>query len=298
MTYKSENDLLSGILDSVQLEAEVFAYDDYCGAWQLDTAGGQKASFHLVGRGHCWLQLGNDRAPVPLQAGDLVLIPLGRWHLITPDRDPSVGSDTSTTVLCGYFDFGERRYNPILDALPDYVLVPSEQEAETDTLGLCARLLLTEARGRAPGRQLMLNRLAESLFVTILRQVLGQAENPRGLLAALQDARLSRALAAVHRDPSQAWSIARMAAEAAMSRTTFSTTFHDIVGMPPMRYLMALRMHRAKRLLQESGASVAEVAAACGYDEPTSFRRAFSRFFGMGPGAVRRGRATIKSDVT
>lgn len=135
----------------------------------------------------------------------------------------------------------------------------------------------------------MLNRLAESLFVVILRQVLAQTESPRGLLAALQDVRLSRTLTAVHSHPDQIWSVARMAAEATMSRTVFSTAFHDTVGQPPMRYLLALRMRRAERLLREPGATVVAVAEACGYDEPTSFRRAFSRFFGVGAGAVRRG---------
>lgn len=296
MSYKSENDLLSDVLESLQLDAEVFAHDDYCGVWRLDTASAHKAAFHLIGRGHCWLQLGEAQASVPLQAGDLVLIPRGGWHLITPERDPRAGSDTSTTVLCGYFDFGERGHNPVLDALPNHVLVPAEQSAESSALALTARLLLIEAQGRRPGRQLMLNRLAESLFVIILRQVLAQTESPRGLLAALQDTRLARTLAAMHNEPERAWSVACMAAAAAMSRTAFSTAFHDTVGLPPMRYLTALRMRRADRLLREPGATVAAVAEACGYEETTSFRRAFSRFFGVGAGAVRSGRAAGESD--
>jgi AraC-like DNA-binding protein len=287
MALHSESDLLSRILADLRLSAEIFAHAEYCGMWRLDTSGAGRAAFHLIGRGSCWLHHGGQAAPVPLQSGDLILFPRDAQHEIRPARHPEEGSDSTTTILCGYFDFGEYGHNPILDALPDFIHVPAEHGPEAGSAEIAMRLLLSEARRQQPGRQLVLDRFAEGLFVMVLRHVLAQSEDRRGLLAALSDPRLSHVLDVVHRKPKQPWTVESLAHEAAMSRTAFSVTFRERVGMPPMRYLMELRMRMADRLLRERRVSVARVAEEVGYADETAFRRAYSRFFGIGPGAAR-----------
>lgn len=289
MAYHSDSDLLSRILSGMHLRAEVFAHADYCGVWQLDTSGSGRAAFHLVGRGACWLDLGQERPPVPLNAGDMVLFPRDARHEIRADATGREGSETTTTVMCGYFDFGDQGHNPVLDALPDVIHVPAEDAADSGAVAATTRLLFAEARKRHPGRQLVLDRLSEALFVLVLRHVLERSDNRRGLLAALSDHRLARALDAMHRHPGRPWSVASLAREAAMSRTAFSVAFSERVGVPPIRYLTELRLRLADRMLRDGGLSVTEVAERAGYGDETSFRRAFSRFFGVGPGVARRG---------
>lgn len=288
MAFHSDPDLLSRILADLRLKAEIFAHAEYCGIWRLDTSGSGKAAFHLVGRGSCWLHRTGDEAPVPLRAGDLVLFPRDARHEILPGRLPGEGSDTTTTILCGYFDFGEHGHNPVLDALPDFIHVPAERGPQSGSIETAMRLLLSEARRHEPGRQLVLDRFAEGLFVMVLRHVLEHSEDRRGLLAALSDARLARALDIMHRHPERPWNLEALAAEAAMSRTAFSVTFRERVGLPPMRYLMELRMRTADERLKSGSVSVARVAEAVGYGDETAFRRAYRRFFGHGPGAARQ----------
>ena len=292
MALHSDSDLLSSILGRLRLRAEIFAHGDFCGLWRLDTSGAGRMSFHLVGRGSCWLHTRNQTAPVALNAGDLIAFPRDAWHEITPERDPQQATDAHTTVMCGYFDFGEHGHNALLDALPDLIHIPAEQATQQGMLELVSRLLLTEASDQALGRQLALDRMAEVLFVLMVRQVMARAEDERGLLAALADPRISRALSAIHAQPGSNWSVASMAARAGMSRTAFSLEFAARAGVPPMRYLSELRLRQADRMLRDSRNSVAMIAESVGYGDETAFRRAYQRFFGVGPGAVRAGRAT------
>ena len=55
-----------------------------------------------------------------------------------------------------------------------------------------------------------------------------------------------------------------------------------------MQYLAGWRMHLARRLLRESGLSLAEIAFRVGYESEAAFNRAFSRLMGTPPGTWRQ----------
>lgn len=58
--------------------------------------------------------------------------------------------------------------------------------------------------------------------------------------------------------------------------------------MPPLAYLTRWRIELARRRLRDGAASVAEIAAAVGYDSEFSFSRAFKREVGVPPSAYRQ----------
>ena len=149
-------------------------------------------------------------------------------------------------------------------------------------------MLIETSRDRRWGRQLVQNKLADSLFTMAVCEYVRRAEHPRGLLAALTDARLSRALSAVHERPGEEWTIQAMAQEAGMSRTAFAELFAATVGMPPIQYLAHWRATEARRLLRDRRFSVARIAEMTGYKSEAAFRRFFKRMEGIGPGRVRR----------
>jgi AraC-like DNA-binding protein len=108
-----------------------------------------------------------------------------------------------------------------------------------------------------------------------------------GWLGALQDPRIGRAIALIHRDPSRPWTVASLAAEAAMSRSAFAGRFTDLVGEPVMHYATRWRMQTASRWLKEEDVTIAEAASRLGYESEAAFSRAFKRFVGVSPGAAR-----------
>ena len=136
-------------------------------------------------------------------------------------------------------------------------------------------------------RDAVLGRLAEILFIHMLRAHIEGSEHGSTMLAALADAQLARALAAIHADPSNHWSLNDLAREAGMSRTVFAERFLATVGLTPMQYLTRWRLELAKVALTSTGQSVAEVAASIGYASEAAFGRVFKRFVGVGPGAYR-----------
>lgn len=75
--------------------------------------------------------------------------------------------------------------------------------------------------------------------------------------------------------------IADLAKRINFSPWYFSKVFHAVYGMRPQQYAAAMRMERASRLLATTSLPVIEVSAACGFDNPCSFARAFRARFGM-----------------
>ena len=72
-----------------------------------------------------------------------------------------------------------------------------------------------------------------------------------------------------------------------LSPSRFAHVFCEATGLPPARYLQALRLDRARQLLERSFLSVKEVMAQVGYSDPSHFSRDFSRHHGMAPSRVR-----------
>jgi AraC-like DNA-binding protein len=143
------------------------------------------------------------------------------------------------------------------------------------------------ASGRA-GSELIVRRLSDVLFIHILRAWVDSLSDAASWLKALHEPRIAAALALIHKSPGQSWTVESLAREVAMSRSTFSALFTDLVGEPPMRYVARWRLQVAAQLLRRSDMSLSGVAESVGYRSSPGFARKFSREFGVGPGAYRR----------
>ena len=74
-----------------------------------------------------------------------------------------------------------------------------------------------------------------------------------------------------------------------MSVPHFSTLFRHQTGLPPMTFLIGLRMQRAMDLLQRGQHNVSEAARAVGYEDAFYFSRLFHRHLGVPPSSCRYG---------
>jgi transcriptional regulator GlxA family with amidase domain len=126
------------------------------------------------------------------------------------------------------------------------------------------------------------------LFVQVVRAWLSTQPDEPSWLRALNDPRLARALAALHENPGRDWSVGNLAAHAALSRSPFSSRFTSVVGESPYAYVARVRMERAARMLREGRKTLAEVAAAVGYESESSFSRVFKKHFRASPGVFRQ----------
>lgn len=272
-------DVIRDLLSAYRLSATVYPPVNSCGSWSLGTSGARKCVFHLIGRGSCWMHLRSE-APMRLEAGDFALLPRNAWHNLA-------GVSGAVSITCGYFDFSDARGNPILEALPDLVIVAAREQADRKRIEDLIGLLGAEAGTTRAGGSLVLDKLVELLFALAVRGHLESSQEKRGLLAMLSDPRIGRALGAIHREPERSWRLNTLAAVAGMSRTVFADAFSERVGVPPMQYLAAWRMRRAAALLRDRRNSVGRVASQLGYRSEAAFRRAFKRFEGVAAGAMR-----------
>ena len=159
------------------------------------------------------------------------------------------------------------------------------------------RLMAAEARDLRPGGETVITRLADILLIQAIRSWIAQDPAAQtGWLGALQDKQIGRAIALVHREPGQAWTVASLAGEVAMSRSAFAARFTELVGEPAMHYVARWRMQVALTWLTDDDAPLADLANRLGYQSEAAFSRAFKRFIGVSPGAVRRNGDSAQAD--
>ncbi len=82
-------------------------------------------------------------------------------------------------------------------------------------------------------------------------------------------------------------SVERLAGRACMSPRNFARVFRRELGLPPGRFVERLRVEAARRRLEESGATMQEVARECGFGDADSMRRSFLKELGVTPSDYR-----------
>lgn len=80
----------------------------------------------------------------------------------------------------------------------------------------------------------------------------------------------------------------RLAQMAGVGKRQFDRRFKQVAGLSPGQYLQTLRCQQAHELLQHSNLSVADIAAAVGYQDPGYFIRIFKKHSGQTPGQLRQ----------
>lgn len=212
--------------------------------------------------------------PLRIATPTLVFYPRGLRHAL----DAPHGLQARLLSAAAGFHGGAD--NPLVRALPPFMVVPLTEGA----LGPTLQVLALEAEREEEGRDLVLERLADVLIIQIMRHAFKSGRLSPQLLAGLADERLGRALAAIHDAPQSNWNLASLARVAGMSRSAFALYFQQVVGITPGDYLLQSRMNLAKTLLRQ-GEQVKAVSAGVGYASQPAFTRAFTESTGLSPRA-------------
>lgn len=169
-------------------------------------------------------------------------------------------------------------------------------DVEPSPLPTLVQLVRDESRALRPAREVVLSRLLEVLLIEALRSTAETTASP-GLVRGLSDGRLAAAIRGMHEHPTRAWTVAELAKEAALSRSTFFERFNRAVGVTPMEYLLTWRMALAKNLLRRNEGRVAEVAQRVGYSSASTFSVAFTRHVGRPPSQYAREEQSATDDT-
>jgi AraC-like DNA-binding protein len=321
-------DVLSDVLRSVRLTGSMFFLVEAAAPWMswapaasvIGPAVLPRAqhlvSYHVITAGNCWGGL-KGRQAERMEAGDILVVPHGEPYFLASPRDappsydtadalaffrhmaagelPAVvhegtsGSVEKTQFICGFLGCDARPFNPVLAALPEVVVLRGGA-LEKERMRPLVEFALGELRERRPGSQAVLLRLAEVMFVEVVRRHVESLPPSRaGWLGGLRDPVVARALTRLHAEPARAWTLEILADEVGASRSVLMERFAHRLGQPPMHYLAAWRMQLATRQLAQPGARVKNVAEAVGYSSQEAFSRAFKKFVGVAPARWRQG---------
>jgi len=192
-------------------------------------------------------------------------------------RNGAVSADADVRSLVGFCQLTSPDAALLLTLLPKVILIRGDVRLTT-----LVQLAIDEARSQRPARDVVLERLLEVLLIEALRSSSNAVTSP-GLLRGLADSRLAGAIRRIHESPGEPWTVALLAKESALSRSTFFQRFSAALGVTPMDYLLSWRMALAKRFLAQKK-TITEVAALVGYSSSSTFTVAFTRHTGMPPG--------------
>lgn len=302
----ARNDVLSEVLTLIRLRGEL-VYTARLGApWGLRFQPGP-AHFHFVEAGGAWVTPAGQAAK-RIEAGDLVLLPLGEGHTLADaldspvenidivasrrfDRDSLVlsygGGGSVSQLVSGFFSFEGSQIPAVMAALPPLIHIPRGDAGAPAWLAAISHFLVDEAHRPDPGSSLMISRLIDLLVIRTLRSWAASQAVRVGWLGGLGEERIGRVLSAMHADPFRRWTVQSLADIAAMSRSIFAERFTAAVGEPPLRYLSRWRLTIAADLLRSGGLKVTEAAQRSGYASDAAFSRAFKAHFGYAPSEAR-----------
>lgn len=302
-------DALTEVLKAVQLNSTVHCRSEFSAPWGVQIDRTDYASFHVITRGSCWLEI-EGCTPIPLAGGDLIVLSTGATHILRDALDSPIvpladllanrpcqgqlalsygGGGIPATILCGRASFAERESNPLLAALPPLIHIKGEAGRAVEWLDTTLQFIACESHLKRPGAEMMITYLSSILFIQAVRAYIASLpEAEGGWLGALIDSQIGVALGLIHQHPQEAWTVELLAKRVNMSRSAFAARFKALVGEAPLQYVSHWRMHKAIQLLRSTDKTLKEIAEFVGYESEAAFSRAFKRQIGQPPGEYRQ----------
>lgn len=313
-------DALSEVLKVIKLQGALFYNGEFSFPWSVYAASSHQLAryyktdtehvivYHFLTEGRASARLSNgDR--VSLEAGDIVMIPHGDKHVLengpaartVDDSEHLVqvlsqklkpwrvgGGGEVTKFVCGYMACEPQLGGRLLSGLPPLFKINLRNHVSGQWLENSIRFSVDQADRFRPGGEAVLAKLSEVLFVETLRAYIAKLPaNQTGWLASARDPEIGKALALMHRDPSNPWTLASLAKKSGMSRTILAERFRYYLGETPMAYLTSWRLQLGAQMLSATSYSVAQIAGEVGYESEAAFNRAFKRAFELPPARFR-----------
>lgn len=312
-------------LDDLRISGSILLHESYPAPWAIGIPGETELRrltkagpeirvipFHFVRDGVFVMRLA-DGTTANVNKGEVIICPGSQPHVMSfgqrcpviPFGDilqqaapmPRGDGSVSTSLLCGVFFLRGSPLNPLLASLPPLLKVSCTGEEENLLLMQAASMLCGEAgRGNLNGfssLRLLEVFCAEAIFA--YRR--GSAHAAAGWFKALDDPRLSPAIAHVHAHPGELLSVELLAKQSGLSPSRFAARFREEMGVSVMTYVSRWRMNVACGLLRDTSKGLSDIAVRVGYQDVAAFSRAFKSTIGMSPTRWRRPDSGQQADV-
>ena len=302
-------DTLSVLLQNVHLFETKYYRLNVTGNWSYSLTRQDTILFYLVMSGGFCIDVGNG--PRETRAGDMIMIPSAHQHvsyalnyhsdeaqpldeLLTSCKDHTLDlkgdGDSEASLILIECKYDKAMIRPLLSVLPSILPeVNDEDDGRFEVIDVEIRLLTLEAEHERMGKTAVINHWASIMMIECLRVYIESLpEATENWLKAMKDPFLTKALVAMHEMPNENWTINKLAEVAGMSRSSFAQRFKEVVGIPPLTYLMDYRLRLAARYLRLQQNSISRISGLVGYASDSTFSQAFKRVYGISPKAYRQ----------
>ena len=302
-------DALSVLLQNVHLFETKYYRLNVTGNWSYSLTRQDTILFYLVMSGGFCIDVGNG--PRETRAGDMIMIPSAHQHvsyalnyhsdeaqpldeLLTSCKEHTLDlkgdGDSEASLILIECKYDKAMIRPLLSVLPSILPeVNDEDDGRFEVIDVEIRLLTLEAEHERMGKTAVINHWASIMMIECLRVYIESLpEATDNWLIAMKDPFLTKALVAMHESPSKNWTIHKLAEVAGMSRSSFAQRFKEVVGIPPLTYLMDYRLRLAARYLRLQQNSISRISELVGYASDSTFSQAFKRVYGVSPKAYRQ----------
>src|SRR5262249_22180000 len=240
-------DPLTDLFTAVRVSSAVQLRPEAIAPWSLTSEPHSRepfayAHFAHVAQGNSRLTTSASTDPIPLAGGDYILVSPSTSYMLRDDPQFT----EPTTLVYGWFVLDAASGRSVDDLLPPLILIRRDQDqgrALRETLAT----LGSEVASTGPGSAIVVNRLADVLFIQTLPAFVGtgQCTEAPPWLHALADQQIGTSLRAFHGAIDRPWTLATLAATAGMSRSAFAAKFKALLGETPLEYLTRWRMQTA-----------------------------------------------------
>ncbi len=266
------------------------------------------AYLYYIEEGSVSLKLAHNKKQYELKKGDILLLPFGCPHEITPidsanlplSEEPltlyqpeewnnlpeikTANSKINARLLIGHVSPED---NLASLGHPDVALVPYSQKNLFPRLFSIIEALSIPGSGNYLLEELVRRRLSEVIAIELATATILSQDCYSEWMIGITDQHIGKALNAMHTNPRKQINLQNFALELGTSRSVFIKKFHDLIGMPPHQYLRKLRLLTAASLIREDKYSLAQIPEEVGYSSGSAFYTAFTKQFGMTPGQYR-----------
>lgn len=204
----------------------------------------------------------------------------------TPMEVVLPGAGETTRIYGFAFSLEGTSHRSFLPQLPPVIVFDRPGIGVRNALKSFVSAMITEP---APGYVSIANHLVQFAVLTLLREyLLHCGSEMSGWARSIHDKKIFNLISAIHAAPHQEWSLAQMARQTHLSRSSFYRRFQDAVGDTPMNYVLEARVNAAAELLAITEKPIERIAMEAGFKSSRTLRLAFAQRYQISPAQYRR----------
>lgn len=220
------------------------------------------------------------------------VVPPGGIHLVAPGVKFGVRLSSPLETVHVYVRrvIIEEVALEMIDGDPSRIDIPSRIIESDRSLQALIESSANALDDRSPGSSMLADYLARAMAAQLIRGCAGVRLRSTRLTSegVAVSPTVSQAIDYMSANIDKAISLDDVAQAANRSSSHIARTFRAELGVPPHRYLIALRVEKARRLLEKTSLSIAEIAYDCGFAHQEHLTRLFGRHCNVTPAAYRR----------